>query len=160
MADDPLDALERLADVADRFESAWRKGQRPWIEEFLDADPEPHRPELLCTLLGIELEIRRRQGELPRREEYMDRFPNDREVLDLAFPATVPNGPGSPEAEKMEEPPCASSQTMPMVEGYNILGFLGSGGFSEVWLAEDLKLFRRQVALKMIRPRNSIEEAP
>ncbi|MFI5460595.1 MAG: serine/threonine-protein kinase [Isosphaerales bacterium] len=154
----PLDALERIADIADRFESAWRKGQRPRIEEFLDAGPDPHRPELLCSLLGIELEIRLQAGERPRRQEYLDRFPQDRALLADAFPATFPDAPASPDAEKVKEPPSTSSLTMPIVEGYNILRFLGSGGFSEIWLAEDLKLFRRKVALKMIKSRASQEK--
>jgi len=158
MSYDPLDALERIADIADRFESAWRKGQRPRIEEFLDAGPDPHRPELLCHLVGIELEIRLQKGERPRREEYMDRFPHDRDLLDSAFPGTFPDAPASREAEKVKEPPSTSSLTMPMVEGYNILRFLGSGGFSEIWLAEDLKLFRRPVALKTIKSRASQEK--
>jgi len=158
MSYDPLDALERIADIPDRFESAWRKGQRPRIEEFLNAGPDPHRPELLCHLLGIELEIRRREAEHPRREEYLDRFPHDRALLDDAFPAAFADDPASSDAKKVKESLSTSSLTMPMVEGYNILGFLGSGGFSEVWLAEDLKLFRRPVALKMIKWRASQEK--
>src|SRR5262245_64766255 len=115
MSYDALEALERIAEAAERFESAWRKGERPRIEDVLGQAPEPHRSELLRALLGIEVEIRGQAGECPCREQYRERFPHDPAVLDDVFPA-------SPQ-----------STTMPSVEGFKILRLLGSGGFSEVW---------------------------
>ena len=37
MSGDSLDGLEQIVEIADRFESAWRQGLRPRIEDFLDA---------------------------------------------------------------------------------------------------------------------------
>jgi hypothetical protein len=49
--------------TANRFEQAWRTGERPMIEDYL-AEAEPAlRPALLEELLRVERELRRREGE-------------------------------------------------------------------------------------------------
>jgi hypothetical protein len=65
-----LEALDRIVDVDDRFESEWRRGLRPRIEAFLDEPPPACRAELLQELLRIELQLRREKGEYPRATEY------------------------------------------------------------------------------------------
>ena len=148
-----LGELEQVVEKVDRFESAWRRGQRPRLEDYLDASVGTHRVELLHLLLCIELEIRRGYGEFPRLDEYLDRFPHDRELLDDAFAVHATELTGSPPVEVSSD-----STTMPAVPGYLVVRLLGSGGFSEVWLAQDLNLFRRQVALKTIKPRTPSEK--
>jgi serine/threonine protein kinase len=138
MSHESIDLLKQIAAIADRFDSAWRDGRQPRIEDFLGEGPEAENPELLCDLLGIELEVRRQRGERPAPEEYLDRFPRHRALIQSAF-----------RAERSDP------STMPFVAGYKVLRLLGSGGFSEVWLAEDQNLFGREVALKMIKPRGS-----
>lgn len=53
--------------VADRFEAAWRAGEEPAIEEFVDVTVENERVfsqrELLAELVGIDLEWRWRRAE-------------------------------------------------------------------------------------------------
>src|SRR5712692_10110628 len=48
--------------VCDRFEAAWKAGQQPRIEDFLDAAPAADRPRLLRELLALELGHRSRLG--------------------------------------------------------------------------------------------------
>ena len=80
--------------ACDRFESAWRSGRRPRIEDVLGEFPEAARPALLRELLGLELAYRRLAGEAPDPEEYRPRFPDHpaevRDALEAA--STSPDG--------------------------------------------------------------------
>src|SRR5208337_2938378 len=81
----PLPQFERVVATCDRFEAAWRAGQRPRVEDFLGEVPETERPELLCELLLLELELRRARGERPTADEYRARFPSDGALIDDVF---------------------------------------------------------------------------
>src|SRR5262245_31144414 len=50
--------LLNLDQVCDRFEVAWRAGQRPRIEDFLGEITEPARPALLTELLRLDAAYR------------------------------------------------------------------------------------------------------
>jgi hypothetical protein len=64
---DPRRAVDR---ACDRFESAWRAGVRPRIEEFFAAVPDAARQELLRELIALDADYRRRAGEDPRPGDY------------------------------------------------------------------------------------------
>ena len=51
--------IRHLERVCDRFEDAWRAGQRPRFEDYLGDMPEPGRSALLRELLLLELAYRR-----------------------------------------------------------------------------------------------------
>ena len=60
---DPL-SVERARNVdrvCTRFEAAWKAAQRPHIEDYLRDEPEAGRPALLCELVALEAEYRRRR---------------------------------------------------------------------------------------------------
>src|SRR5262249_43542463 len=85
----------RVDEACDRFEQEWEAGPRPRIEDYLGRAAEGERPALLRELLVLEVELRRRQGEDPRPEEYRARFP----ALDVEWVARViaaPTAPGTP----------------------------------------------------------------
>ena len=81
-------ARARLVNAAcERHEAAWRAGRRPRIEEELDRVTARERPELLAELLALEVELRRSQGERPKFEEYLARFPGQEAAIAAAFGA-------------------------------------------------------------------------
>jgi serine/threonine-protein kinase len=84
----------RREGVCDRFEAAWRAGQRPRIEDYLPDAPAPDRPALLRELLVVELAYRARLGERPDPAEYRARFPGQAGLVRAAF-ETMPTPPPS-----------------------------------------------------------------
>jgi serine/threonine-protein kinase len=96
------DALpSTLHSVCDRFEAAWKAGERPRMEDYLVATPGPQRGPLLRELLCLELYYRRRDGERPNPQEYLARFPDDRERIEAAF-AVGRSEPDSPSTRPPE----------------------------------------------------------
>jgi serine/threonine-protein kinase len=87
----PLDVLDQIDRICDRFEAAWESGERPRVEDDLGAVAAAYRPALLRDLLAAELEARRRRGESPEAGEYTRRFPGDTRAIAAAFAG--PPGP-------------------------------------------------------------------
>lgn len=71
----PDDLLRRIDQTCDEFETAWKGGSRPCIDDFLDDFPESAQIELLKELLTIEIARRKTSGETPSIESYVFRFP-------------------------------------------------------------------------------------
>jgi serine/threonine protein kinase len=139
--------LFRVDDAGDRFEEAWTQGRSPRIEEFLEPHGGTLRRVLLQHLLGIEIELLRKAGKQPLREDYESRFPNDRTIVTAIFD----------ERAERSEPKTATRRLVPTLhdlDGFKFLRMLGAGSFGEVWLAEDLNLARRLVAIKALKPRS------
>ncbi len=63
-----------LDDVVVRYETAWRRGERPPLEQGLPAAAGARRTVLFELIRG-ELEVRLRAGEAARVEDYLQRFP-------------------------------------------------------------------------------------
>ena len=81
----PADRLEQILRVCEGFEVAWRAGAAPRIEDYLANAASADRPALLGELLGLELELRRKQGKRVDRGEYLARFPAEAGLVEAAF---------------------------------------------------------------------------
>ncbi len=133
-----LSVRQRIDQLCLQFEDGWLDGQQPRIEAFLCRVPEADQRPLLHELLGIELEYRRRLGQVPDQASYLERFLEFAEVIQDAF------------AQCASRPtPLGSGK---LVDRYRIERPLGSGAFGNVYLALDLEL-QRQVAIKVPRYR-------
>jgi tRNA A-37 threonylcarbamoyl transferase component Bud32 len=73
-APDPSTGTQFLEAAVERFESAWRRGERPAIDGYLPADPGRRRA-LLIELVHADLEYRLKGGEPARVEQYLKRYP-------------------------------------------------------------------------------------
>jgi hypothetical protein len=85
MSEIPSGDWSCINEAADDFERAWKEGPRPAIEDYLGGVAEPRRSLLLHELLRVERELRLRDGEVPRPEDYYERLPGDRHVIEAAF---------------------------------------------------------------------------
>jgi WD40 repeat protein/serine/threonine protein kinase len=148
----PPTLADRIDQVCDRFEADWKTGQRPLIEDWLDAAADFERSTLFRELLAVELEFRANAGESPEAKEYRRRFPGYRPEIELVF-APRPTKPGSTAERTMLAltPPARRSGTRGDSDRrYTIVSPHARGGLGEVFLAHDQEL-NRDVALKQIK---------
>ena len=71
--DDPLPLTRRVNDACERFEAAWRAGERPALEDELRGWDGPDRLALFAELLPLERELRAAAGEAPAAADYLGR---------------------------------------------------------------------------------------
>lgn len=134
---DDVRIANRIDAICDRFESAWKSGERPSISDFLDPTIGPHLSTLFVELVSIDVEYRAISGEEPSREEYAALYPQFSEIL-----SSLHVWAGQAETVKQAvEPPR-------MIGKYELRKLVGKGGFGTVWKSWDNQL-ARWVAVKI-----------
>jgi serine/threonine protein kinase len=143
--------LQRVDAICDRFEDAWKAGQRPRIEAYLEDAPTQERAALLRELLFLELAYRRQSGETLVLEDYVRRFPGHAELIRAAFAGERSDAADSSEHQASTGPEANRPKEVDLPERlgrYRITALLGKGSFGVVYRGYDDEL-RRDVAIKV-----------
>ena len=172
----PLEIRQRVVAACERFESAWRVGDRPAIELYLEGLGPVERTAALHGLVALEFKLRCEEDDPPTLKEYVNRFPGDATVVATAL-ATSNNiarsrlrRPTASRPGRQSREPSSSRQlrasarrrsaagcheseddhkVVPLRLGrYQIVRLLGEGSFGSVYLARDGEL-DRDVAIKV-----------
>lgn len=157
----PLPLAREVEAAYRRFESAWRAGQRPPIEDHLRSLPGPARAVLLPELLELELSCRRHAGETVRPEEYRQRFPEHAALIGSIFREQAGEVAGVRSQESGVRSQESGGATLtrdsclltpdplpPHLGRYRVTARLGAGAFGVVYKAHDDDL-ERDVAIKV-----------
>jgi tetratricopeptide (TPR) repeat protein len=102
----PLSLARQVDEICLRFEAAWQAGRRPPIEDYLADTPEAARPALVRELVLLDVEYRGKNGEVPRPEDYQERFPGLAPAW--VVEAHTARGPEPAEAPPAPSPPAAA----------------------------------------------------
>jgi eukaryotic-like serine/threonine-protein kinase len=96
-----------LDERADQFEHEWKLGgQRPRIEDYLAGHNRAARGLLLQELLRMERELRETAGEKPSSDDYLARFPDERDAVEAAF------GVNANRPARSSEPPASAAHSL------------------------------------------------
>ena len=156
----PIDETELIELLCSDQVHRWRSGERIPAEAYLSLHPTLHgHGEAAFELIYGEYLIRESLGESPKLEEFFWRFPDFAERLRRQLGLHRALGEASPRTEMTlsgerdgEAADWDDEAIVPVVSGFEILGILGKGGMSVVYLARQVGL-NRLVALKVIRGR-------
>ncbi|MGI9443870.1 MAG: serine/threonine protein kinase [Rubripirellula sp.] len=138
----PIETLERIDDLCADFEQKWQANQPVTIESVVALEKSvSERDVLLAELIALDNDYRRRRGETPALQEYLERFPESPQAVNDAIDDGQKNTSGF-------EPPTIDrlAELFPALE---IIELVGTGGMAAVYKAKQPGL-DRFVALKIL----------
>ena len=138
----PIETLERIDDLCADFEQKWQANQPVTIESVVALEKSvAERDVLLAELIALDNDYRRRRGETPAIQEYLERFPESPQAVNDAIDDGQKNTSGF-------EPPTIDrlAELFPALE---IIKLVGTGGMAAVYKAKQPGL-DRFVALKIL----------
>lgn len=124
--------LLRINRLCNNFETAWKSGKHPTVEQALKHLPPDDQSAALLELIPLEIEYRRRNGTQLHFEEYLTRFP----ALEQTWLARL-----------LERDSIAIPDSL---GDYQILERIGGGGMGTVYKALHQRM-GRTVAIKVLR---------
>src|SRR5438067_2428196 len=135
-------ASPMAARLAEEMAAAWRRGERPAVEEFLARDPALRdRPEVVLRLLCEEVCLRQEAGEVVHAAELAGRFPDLQDEIENLLSTRCQLSVNLREV--------AAELPAPALADFELLAELGQGTQGRVFLARQRSLGDRPVVLKI-----------